>query len=334
MTFDINNILGELTAAGIISGIKTRCRPLAGGVSSEIYLIEEPNRRVIVKQALSRLKVQDLWQVDVRRNVVEQEFIRFVSTFLPEAMPRILYADSRRHYFVMEYLYGYQNWKSLLLSGNVSTALACEAGRIMGTLHNHTQGDRAVAKRFDTAENFHALRIDPYLLTTAAKHSALASQFEAEARRLAQCQRCLIHGDFSPKNVMIGQRRIILLDCEVACFGDPAFDLAFLFNHFFLKALLHRGRHQPFVQLALSAWSSYVKCFHSLPAEIEMHTVRLLLMLMLARIDGKSPVEYIDNEAKREVVRSFVYHALTQRVSTLRTICNFWTQYLDGKHAN
>ena len=104
MTDGIDSIVDELTAAGIISGVKTRCRPLAGGVSSEIFLLEEPDHTVVVKQARPRLKVQDLWQVDVRRNRVEQQFIRFVATFLPEAMPRILYADEK-HEVVLQVLF-------------------------------------------------------------------------------------------------------------------------------------------------------------------------------------------------------------------------------------
>lgn len=334
MTVNIKTILAELIAAGIIDKTETSCQRLGGGVSSDIYLIEQSGKRMVVKQALPKLRVKDLWQVDVGRNRTEQHFIRLVSTFLPEAMPRILYCDEKQNYFVMEHLGGYLNWKSMLLSGNVSTEAAHDAGRIMGSLHSRTWGDKTLAKRFDTSTNFYALRIEPYLLTTALKHPALARELQVEARRLRQCRVCLIHGDFSPKNIMLSRGKMILLDCEVACYGDPAFDLAFLFNHFLLKAMLHRGRHKPFVQLVPSAWESYRECFDALAPDIEKRTVRLLVLLMLARIDGKSPVEYITDEAERRMIRSFVYTSLSQKISTLNAICTLCEQCLDSKHEN
>ena len=203
MTVNIDEILNELAAAGVISGEHTHYERLHGGVSSDLYLVEEPGHKVVVKQALARLKVKDLWQADVERNRVEQEFIKQVSTILPQNVPRIVYASKEQNYFVMEYLDGYRSWKSLLLSGDTSLELAVDAGRIMGALHKHSWQNEALAKRFDTMENFYALRIDPYLLTTASKHPVLAESIYVEAKRLEQSRQGLIHGDYSPKNIMI-----------------------------------------------------------------------------------------------------------------------------------
>lgn len=334
MAVDIDTILNELVAAGVISGRQTKYRELHGGVSSSIYLVEEAECKVVVKQALARLRVKDIWQVDVSRNRVEQQFIQLVSSFLPQTMPRILYCSENQNYFVMEYLDGYQDWKSQLLAGKASPDLAREAGRIIGTLHHHTWGDRALAERFDTFKNFHALRVDPYLLTTASRHPALAEKFHSETMRLKRSRKCLIHGDYSPKNIMIGRNKMKLLDCEVACYGEPTFDMAFLLNHFFLKALFHSGKHRPFLELVPLAWNSYMSCFDSFEQNAEQHTSRLLLMLLLARVDGKSPVEYIEDETRRGAIRSFVYEQLTQETFFLNEICTLWQRHLDDIHAH
>lgn len=334
MSVNMEKVLRELAAQKVISGRNTRYRRLAGGVSSDIYLIEEPGRKVVLKQALEYLRVDEPWRVDVGRNRVEQRFMRLVTTFLPGTVPCLLYGEESGDYFVMEYLEGYRNWKSLLLAGNASIDLADAAGCILGSLHKHTWMNASVGRRFATMGNFHALRIDPYLLTTARRHPEIAGLFQAEALRLERSQICLIHGDFSPKNIMIKQGRMILLDCEVACFGDPAFDLAFLFNHFLLKAMLHRGGHQPFLRLVAAAWSGYQRCFDTVQPGLEIHTARLLPLLMLARVDGKSPVEYIDNDMQRNIIRNFVYELLPQNVSTVEEICTLWEQRLDDKHAD
>ena len=65
----------------------------------------------------------------------------------------------------------------------------------------------------------------------------------AEAERLVTCRSVLVHGDFSPKNLLVSGDRLVIIDCEVAWYGDPAFDLAFLLNHLCLKALYHAPAH-------------------------------------------------------------------------------------------
>ena len=330
MAIDIEKIVSELIESDILSGEATKITALPGGVSSDIYLIEESERKVVVKQALDTLKVEELWQVDVIRNRAEQNFIRKVSRFLPQAMPRLIYCDEEQNYFVMEYLEGYHNWKSELLAGNADPELARATGSVIGAIHKHTWDDRQVADLFDTSDSFYALRIEPYLLTTASRHPELKTQFDAEADRLKQTRLCLIHGDYSPKNIMIGQRKIVLLDCEVACYGDPAFDLAFLFNHFLLKALYHSDNHRPFVNLVTQAWQSYESCFDLFDRTIEQRIGRLLLMLMLARVDGKSPVEYINDETQKRTLRRFVHESLTRESFTLSEICSRWENLVPG----
>ena len=127
---------------------------------------------------------------------------------------------------------------------------------------------------------------------------------------------------------MIGQRKIVILDCEIAWYGDPAFDLAFLFNHFLLKALYHSDHPRPFVNLVSHAWQSYESCFHLFDRAVEQRIGRLLLMLKLARVDGKSPVEYIDDEMRKRTLRTFVYDLLTREIFTLNEICSRWGKLL------
>lgn len=328
MAVHIQKIENDLIESHILTGEGTTTTALPGGVSSDIYLIEEGDRKLVVKQALDTLKVKDLWQVDVARNLTEQNFIRHVSSFLPQAVPRMVYSDEEQSYFVMEYLEGYGNWKSRLLAGEVVPDLARAAGSLIAAIHKHTWGDQKVADLFDTFDNFHALRIEPYLLTTASRHPELEAQIRAEADRLRHTQLCLVHGDFSPKNIMIGQGKMVLLDCEVACYGEPAFDLAFLFNHFLLKALFHGDNHGPYINLVAHGWQSYKSYCNRFDRNVERRIGRLLLMLMLARIDGKSPVEYIDDEIRKQTVRTFVYELLAQEVFTLSEICARWEKQL------
>lgn len=261
----------------------------------------------MVKQALPKLRVKDDWYADVSRNATEQAYIRYVAGFRPDAVPRILHSDAGAGFFAMEFLgEGYENWKAQMLAGRADRETARRAGALLGEVHRRSWGDARLLAEFDTTTNFHQLRTESYLLTTGQRHPGMRDLFEAEATRMEATRLCLVHGDFSPKNILVAADRIVLLDCEVAWFGEPAFDTAFLLNHLHLKAL-----HQPplcgaFLGLVAEAWAAYRGALGAdLLGDLDSRTARQLLMQMLARVDGKSPVEYLTEERKRDAVREF-----------------------------
>lgn len=323
-----NTFLELLRQDGLVRCQNARVTPLSGGVSSEIYLIEDGSERFVVKRALPKLKVQSEWFADVARNRHEREFIRYVAQFLPANVPALRHCPATGNYFAMEHLNGsFRNWKQLLLAGQANAEHADRAGALLARIHQHSTGDATAMRMFDTTPNFFQLRIEPYLLVTGAKHPDLQALFEAEAARLAATHECLVHGDFSPKNILLNSERMVLLDCEVAWYGDPAFDVAFLLNHFFLKGLLHAPRDFGMKAMVTTFWSAYQAAQPSL--EMESRSGRLLLMLMLARVDGKSPVEYLDS-ARQQFTREFVHANLPAGNYSLDALTNPWFGRLAG----
>lgn len=293
------SFLDLLRRDGVVHGDNARLTPLAGGVSCEIYLVEDENQQFVVKRALAKLKVKGDWFADVSRNQSEWKYIRYVARFLPSAVPELRHCSTGGNYFAMEHLNGtFQNWKQLLLAGRADSAPARRAGKLLAQIHRQSTGDAEAMRLFDTTANFSQLRLEPYLLATGARHPELRRLFETEAERLAATRECLVHGDFSPKNILVSAERMVLLDCEVAWYGDPAFDLAFLLNHFFLKALL-RPANAEMREMTDEFWAAYQS---ERPApELDARVGRLLPMLMLARVDGKSPVEYLDSSRQKRV---------------------------------
>jgi aminoglycoside phosphotransferase (APT) family kinase protein len=311
---------------GVVHAPDTRLTPLSGGVSCEIYLVEDGAERFVVKRALAKLNVKADWYADIIRNRHEWEYIRYVANFLPAAVPALRQCSATDNYFAMEYLNGgFSNWKRLLLAGKTDLEHASRAGKILGQIHKYSTGDSEALRLFDTTQNFFQLRIEPYLMVTGAKHPALRPQFEAEAARLADVRECLVHGDFSPKNILVSSERMVLLDCEVAWYGEPAFDIAFLLNHFFLKSLLHAPREVCLRQMIEKFWSEYQNVRPS--PETESRVGRLLLMLMLARVDGKSPAEYLDT-TRQLFIRDFVSTELPKEKFSLRHIADAWFKEL------
>jgi len=328
-------ILDRLRQDGIVSR-RAISNPLAGGISSDVFLIEDGGRRLVVKQALPCLKVEDHWPADTSRNRVEYEFLRYLGRVLPETAPKVFAVGN--DYFVMEYLGPeYENWKASLLRGDIEPRHAIQAGEILAILHRTSFGNSELKSLFDTTPNFHQLRTDPYLLTTGRRHPDLREIFEQEALRLEQTRQCLVHGDYSPKNMLVGAGRLVLLDGEVAWYGDPAFDVAFFINHLLLKSLFHAPRNtalRPAIEAFLAKYHEGRALEPAQKADLKATIAPLLLMLLLARVDGKSPVEYLTQESKREFVRKLVRSELPSSRLSLEGLISKWFASLDSQLKN
>lgn len=307
-------------------------QPLAGGVSSDIWRVDLPGRTICVKRALAQLKVAAEWLAPVDRNTYEWAWMQFAVRHCPANVPEPLAHDEGAGLFAMAFLEPRDHplWKQQLLAGEVAPATARAVGEVLGLLHAASARDSSVAAAFDTIANFHSLRLEPYLLATATRHPAIASQLARLAAVTAGTQRALVHGDVSPKNILVGPRGPVLLDAECAWFGDPAFDLAFCLNHLLLKtlvrpealdALLHSFDLLAQEYLALVDWEP-------IPV-LESRAAALLPALMLARVDGKSPVEYLlRNEAAQQRVRDVAIPLIAQPAQRLEAVAQAWRRSL------
>jgi len=277
---------------------------LTGGVSSSIFRVGLGDTSYCIKQALPKLKVEKDWWAPVSRVFSEIAWLQTVHQIVPGHVPRVLGADKACGAFAMAFLpeSDYVNWKTALLRGAVDAAVAAQVGDILGRIHRATADDADLARRFDTNAIFFALRLEPYLVEAARQHPDLSVQLIALAHQTQQNRRVLVHGDVSPKNILIGAKGPVLLDAECAWYGDPAFDLAFVLNHLLLKAA-HLPTHSAalfdaFEQL-LVAYSAHVR-WESLKALLA-RAGSLLPGLLLARVDGKSPVEYLQEDVRAQV---------------------------------
>jgi aminoglycoside phosphotransferase (APT) family kinase protein len=302
--------------------------PLAGGVSADIALARTRRGAVCVKRALGQLKVAQTWEASPRRNEAEQNWIRLVAGFLPQAVPAIVADLPEAHAFAMAYLdpAHFANWKGQLSSGTVSTAVAGRVGAVLGEVHRRTAGREDVARQFANDEDFADLRLRPYFEATARVHPDLAPVILALSERTAQTRAALVHGDYSPKNILIGPDGPVVLDAECAWYGDPAFDLAFCLTHLLLKTVWKPDFAAGFIAAAAALRDGHAETFApAAPDWLDLHAATLVPALLLARVDGKSPVEYL-GPAKRSRVRTFARHALAHPFATVPALFEAWQQ--------
>jgi aminoglycoside phosphotransferase (APT) family kinase protein len=327
-------IVDFVTRSGLVSaGATAGYERLPGGVSSDIWLVRAGPAACCVKRALPRLRVAADWQAPIERNTKEAGWIKAVGGFMPEAVPALLAEDAEAGMFAMDYLppQSFEGWKTQLQRGHVMPATAAEIGRRLARIHSRFARSPAMAKEFATDAIFHAIRLEPYLLTTARAHPDRAASLEKLAEMTARTKLTLVHGDVSPKNILVGPAGPVFIDAECAWFGDPAFDLAFCLNHLLLKCLWvpsAAGR-------LLAAFDTLAETYlggvdWELREEIDRRTAHLLPGLFLARIDGKSPVEYLTEEQDRDKVRRIARSLLADPPHRLAEIRSAWASEIHG----
>lgn len=297
------NVASYLVARGLIEeGDQVEVQELGGGVSNTVLAVRADDRRAVVKQSLPRLRVPDEWLAKRERAVTEAEMLRLVADLTPGRAPALLDADPEACALVIEHAPdNWTNWKTDLLAGRVDAAVAAEVGRVLGIWHTRTENDQAVARRFADDEAFEQLRVDPFYRTVARRRPELAGHVLGYVDRMLGSKRCLVHGDYSPKNVLCGDSEIWILDYEVAHMGDPAFDLAYMLNHLMLKAIHVPGSS---VTLRLAA-TVFLEAYEDASGSLcdRSYVLGHAGCLMTARVDGKSPAEYL-TDPERTAARS------------------------------
>ena len=304
---------------------------LSGGVSSDIWRVDLPGRSLCVKRALPKLRVQDDWQAPPDRNLYEWRWFRTVRRWIPAAAPEPLAFDPELRLLAMAFLPpgDHPLWKAEMLAGRVDVGFAAAVGERLGRIHASSATEPGLAADFASDEGFHALRIDAYLLATARRRPEVATQIQALAERTAGRKVGLVHGDATPKNILMGPEGPVFLDAETAWWGDPAFDGASVLNHLLLKRLAVKDRAQALNDSFTAMARAWLDAADFEPrAALEARTASLLPALLLARVDGKSPVEYITTDAERELVRRTAVPLLLEPPETLDAVRAAWDRTL------
>jgi 5-methylthioribose kinase len=303
--------------------------PLTGGVSSDIWRIDTARGTVCAKRALPKLRVTADWRAPIVRNRYEARWMQVAAAAAPGSAPRVLGQHDALGVLVMEYLDPERHalWKRRLSQGEVDAPFARGVGDTLARIHAHAAARQPqLAAQFDTDAIFFDIRLEPYLVATAQKHADLAPALLALVTQTQSHKRSLVHGDVSPKNILIGPYgQPVLLDAECAWWGDPAFDLAFCLNHLLLKCLWVPSVRSALVNSFDALARAYLRRVDWEPAEaIERRAAALLPGLLLARVDGKSPVEYLTSEPQWRTVRRVASQLLRQPVSRLAEVAAAW----------
>ena len=310
----VENAREYLAERGWDGAREAQIAPLGGGVSNTVLLAESDAGRIVCKQALEKLRVEAEWRSRPDRTLREADAMEALAPLLPPgAVPRIVFIDRPNCIYAMEAAPdSATDWKTALLQGKADPAVGAAAGGILSGMIRATFGSEAWEARFGDQTVFDELRLDPYYRYTAARHPDCASHFEA---LLASRRVSLVHGDWSPKNLLVAEGGVTAIDFEVVHYGDPCFDTGFLLCHLLMKSIHLPAHASDFQRCADAFWSAL-----DLPWEwMWPGTMAHLGGLLLARADGKSPAEYLTG-AERDQLRRLAKRLIFQPAESIETL--------------
>ncbi len=320
---DSRQLLDYLRRTGRIAAHEMpQVRVLGGGVSNRtVLLVRESGEAWVLKQALAKLRVAVDWYSDPLRIHREALGLRRLAELAPPgSITPFLFEDLEEHLFAMAAVpQPHENWKSMLLAGRIEDDHVRQFGTLLGTMEHRAWEQREVlAPAFEDRSFFESLRLEPYYAYTAEQIEPARAFLRELIEETRSLRLTLVHGDYSPKNVLVHDGRLVLLDHEVIHFGDPAFDLGFSLTH-----LLSKAHHLPayrgaFARAARIYWEAYLRALGEVPwrAGLEARAIAHTMACLLARVAGRSPLEYLD-DGERSRQRAAVLALIDAQPQTL-----------------
>lgn len=310
---------------------RPRFTTLEGGVSNRTVWLRFDNRPDwVIKQALAKLRVQVDWFSAPERIEREAAGLNWLGRIIAGNVPELVFFDRRHNILAMSAVpLPHTNWKTQLLRGETSLPLAREFGGLLAKIHNAVLAHPAIASDFAERRFFEELRLEPYYGYTATEVPGARSFLEKLINDTRKREFALVHGDYSPKNVLISRDNLVILDFEVIHFGDPAFDIGFSLTHFLSKAHFLRAHRYSFIEMAAAYWRAYAL---DLEAEIfkciQPAAVAHTLACLLARVAGRSPLEYFD-DAHRRRQRAIVLTLMKREIDAIPELIDAFQACLD-----
>ncbi len=333
---DAGQLISYLRGRGCIGAAETPLvHPLAGGVSNRTVLVRRSSGEAwVLKQALEKLRTPVDWFSSPERVHREALGLRVLQELAPDgAVPGFVFEDHEQHILAMEAVPApHENWKQMLLAGRLHEEHVRQFGLLLASMHRRAwQRREELAPRFADRSFFDSLRLEPYYQFSGQQVPQAAPFLDALVAETRSRAVTLVHGDYSPKNILVHKGRLVLLDHEVIHWGDPGFDLGFSTTHFLSKAHHLPAHREAFAAAAVAYWQVYFEAVGGLPwvVDLEARAVRHTLACLLARVAGRSPLEYLDDREKARQ-QTAVLACLAQPPGTIQSLVD---AFLGALHA-
>jgi len=298
-------------------------KKLTGGVSSEVYHVKTNKNNYCIKRSLKRLLVKKKWIANTNRIKFEYLWLKHCQNILKRNIPNTYEFNNKKKYIVMEYLKTsqYKTLKQLYFNKIININTIRSISKHLYKIHSNSSNYKTKKTFEGNYKNFYDLRLDPYFNEVGRVYPKYKGYIKKINENYIKHSNTLVHGDFSPKNILVGKNKIIYLDAECCNFGDPVFDLVFFTNHLLIKSIFFKDKSQEFIKLYISFYKEYLsnlstKNFNSYIDRI----IKMTPIMLLSRVDGKSPVEYINKVKIKNIIRKKSFLLLDSKINSLNDI--------------
>lgn len=314
-----------------------KCVNLQGGVSNRtVWVQHQPQDDWILKQALEKLRVQVDWFSAPERIHREAAGLRWLSEIIPNHVPSFIFEDMEFHILAMSAIpQPHENWKISLLNDEPDIQHSIQFGELLAQIHNAVDNYPEIATVFDERKFFEELRLEPYYAYTASQVPSAGGFLNQLIQDTRQRRQALVHGDYSPKNVLVYENCLYILDYEVIHFGDPAFDVGFSMTHFLSKAHYRKSHRQIFIEMASSYWETYQNDIadHFKSQSLEICAIKHTLACLLARVAGRSPLEYLGSHYRKRQA-DIIIDLMSIKIETIPELITHFAERLDTTDGN
>jgi tRNA A-37 threonylcarbamoyl transferase component Bud32 len=306
---------------------------LQEGVSNRAVWIERnPPPNWVLKQALEKLRVETDWYSSISRIHQEAQALRWLMKIIPGHVPSLVFEDKDHHILGMTSVPApHTNWKTDLLNGNVDLERVTTFAQLLAKIHRAGFNYPDLNEDFKDYSFFESLRLEPYYSFTASQVPEASTYLDQLIKETKTRKLAVVHGDYSPKNVLLHHGQMFILDFEVMHIGDPAFDLGFSLTHFLSKAHVLPELRVRLLEAALHYWDSYQENQHQQRqlSQLEPMTIKHTLACMLARVNGRSPLEYL-NPFQRSFQKEVILRMMEQPPITIRELVHRFEHAFSG----
>jgi len=301
----------------------TSYKKLKGGVSSEVYKIKTSKNIYCIKRSLKKLLVKKDWYADTSRIKYEYLWLKHCKNFIPNSVPKLYYYNDKEKYFSLEYFdeRKFRTLKELFFKRLINKDVIKKISLDLQTIHLKSANIPTKKIFSNNNKNFYDLRLDAYFNEIGRVHVNLQNHVRLINKNYYKFSTTLVHGDFSPKNILVNNKTIKIIDAETCNFGDPVFDLVFFTNHLLIKSLIIPEIKEKLLESYLYFYNIYFSNLKN--NEIESYLKRIIKMtpiMLLARVDGKSPVEYIHKKNIKDKIRQKSMQLINTRIKNLKDI--------------
>ena len=307
-----------------------KSKVLPGGVSNRTVKVDFEGHSWVMKQALPKLRVKGDWYSAPERIFYEAEAIRWFDLHLPGTCPKLTFEDKEHFIMGMEAIPApFDNLKALFMTSAPLPDHFIKSGTLLGQIHAIGKDRKRIPELFFDSQFFESLRIHPYYVVCQQVLPEATDFFNSLIHDTREDRYTFTHGDYSPKNLLVKNNRLILLDHEVAHFGDGTFDLGFFLAHILSKANHHLSCRKDFLLGTEQFYQAYLELTECLTPARKQRVVRHALGCLLARVKGLSPLEYL-TAAEKKIQLSIVLRLLAKPPETVTQLVERFGTMLDA----